>query len=642
MRFIKRTTSLALAFLLATSMPVAPPAASAATVAAAATVANLRAVAFVDPKIGVAVAESGVILRTTDGGESWTEVRKADTATTDGAAPDPYSFRGVSFWDATRGVAVEYKGRVAHTSDGGLTWTNVKFDPYYGMDDGGTNQGIILSHNDVACEPGGAAAIVAAGDDARDGTHIGATSMRTTGLPNHWQDPRWETKPHLSFDGRGNPYYVGEGEFFDIEYADAKTVWASGIDYWKLDPNNPEKYPLFRSVDGGVTYTKIPGFGTKDLRLDGVAFSGPKTGIVVGQEVTTTTPVPKAYYTTDGTATVPVWTEASLPGTAAPLTAVDMASPLNGWAVRTDGSIVRTQDGGKTWTQCTITDGNSHALHDVTFIPGTTTGWAVGASGTILLTTDGSIWRRPIPPPDTTPPAPPASLTATATGSSTISLTWSAASDPSGIEKYTVYPAGSLPIDVLPASTSHTVSGLAPSTAYTFEVTATDRAGNESARSPKASATTQAAPVTLTPVHRFYNRTNGTHFYTDTEAERQMVIATWPHVFSYEGIAYSVNPANNDQPLHRFYNKTNGSHFYTSNDAEAENVRKTWPHIYTYEGRTYAVSTVPAPGKTTVYRFYNLRNGSHFFTASEAEAENVKKMWSHVYKYEGAAFWLGQ
>ena len=95
----------------------------------------------------------------------------------------------------------------------------------------------------------------------------------------------------------------------------------------------------------------------------------------------------------------------------------------------------------------------------------------------------------------------------------------------------------------------------------------------------------------LAPVYRFYNPGAGAHFYTDSAAERDHVIATWPTIFSYEGVAYKVNPFNNYQPLYRFYKPGSGSHFYTASVAERDHVLATWPGIYSYDGPTYAVNT---------------------------------------------------
>ncbi len=60
--------------------------------------------------------------------------------------------------------------------------------------------------------------------------------------------------------------------------------------------------------------------------------------------------------------------------------------------------------------------------------------------------------------------------------------------------------------------------------------------------------------------------------------------------------------------------------------------------IFTYEGAAYNVSATPAKGAVTVYRFFNKKNGTHFYTASAAERDSVRAKLSGTYKYEGAAF----
>ena len=141
-------------------------------------------------------------------------------------------------------------------------------------------------------------------------------------------------------------------------------------------------------------------------------------------------------------------------------------------------------------------------------------------------------------------------------------------------------------------------------------------------------------------VFRFYNKTNGTHFYTDSWSERNTIIAKYPAIYAYEGIAYKAKPTSNPQPLYRFYSSVIGSHFYTASLAEKNQVVANLSHIYTYEGLSYRVSPVAVPGATVVYRFYNTSQGSHFYTASLAEKNQVIANLSHIYNYEGPAFWL--
>jgi beta-glucanase (GH16 family) len=111
-------------------------------------------------------------------------------------------------------------------------------------------------------------------------------------------------------------------------------------------------------------------------------------------------------------------------------------------------------------------------------------------------------WYTPITAPCTTVPSAPAGLTATASSSSAIGLTWAAVTPPTNctISGYNVY--GSTTSGFTPGSgnlitsgvtgTSYTNTGLAASTTYYYVVEAVDAEGN-SAASAQASAETEAA-----------------------------------------------------------------------------------------------------------------------------------------------------
>ena len=821
-----QVASATLLAILVAAVPFAAPArpAEAAVVSASGvTTGDLRSVTFVSATTGFAAASDGVIVKTVDGGESWTQVRTADA----------YSFRGIDFWDTNTGVAVDYSGKVASTINGGTTWVDVDFTPYADMD-GGAGDGSNRTHYDVACSPTDNTVTVAAGDEAPlDGNWYGGMSMgaNATNL-RYWGNPLTETKPHRWYNAGDLTWYdVGKGELLDIEYV-GTTIWASGIDYYTLDASNPSKYPLFKSTNGGVSYTKIEGFGTANLRLEGVAFGSASAGITVGQLVGGNR---KAYFTTDGGT---VWTSATtLPGTTV-LNAVDMSSATHGWAVSSDGGIIRTTDGGANWTACTITGGNPYPLYDVEFIAGTTTGWAVGASGTVLLTSDGITWRQPTGGAPNTAPVATAdtyttaedtpkvvaapgvlgndtdadgdtltaikvtnpsngSVTLNANGSFTytpnadwngtdsftykandgeddsntvtVTITVSAVNDApvatadsytttedtakvvpalgvlsndtdtegatltaikvtdpsngsvtlnsngsftytpnanwSGTDSFTykandgsadsntvtvtitVTAVNDAPVAVAdtyttPVNTAKVVplpgvlgndtdtEGTAltaikvtnpshgsvtlnsdgsftytPAASWSGTDSFTYKATDGSADSNTVTVTitvTPGAPVTLAPVYRFYNFTNNTHFFTPSAAERDMVIRTWPNIYRYEGIAYNTNPANNTQPLYRFYNRVSASHFYTASTQEKDHILATWPTVFNLDGQTYAVNPGPVANAMPVYRFFNRTNGSHFYTASETERNNVIATWPHIYTYEGPAFWLGQ
>jgi len=147
-------------------------------------------------------------------------------------------------------------------------------------------------------------------------------------------------------------------------------------------------------------------------------------------------------------------------------------------------------------------------------------------------------------------------------------------------------------------------------------------------------------PYTPMPVQRFYNMRNGTHFYTADPDEAARVAATLSHIYSYDGPAYRVNTSNpsNMRRLYRFYNLANGSHFYTVDESERDYVL-TMPELYSYDGPAYSVSTFrwfSAP----VFRFYNRRSGTHFYTADFTERNRIVATLADIYAYEGVGYYL--
>ncbi len=94
-------------------------------------------------------------------------------------------------------------------------------------------------------------------------------------------------------------------------------------------------------------------------------------------------------------------------------------------------------------------------------------------------------------PPDLEDPTPPQNLRSPAQTATTIELAWDASSDNVGVTGYRVYgPSGAVDVP----GTSHVETGLAPATAYAFQVAALDAAGNESDLSAASSVSTGASP----------------------------------------------------------------------------------------------------------------------------------------------------
>ena len=86
---------------------------------------TLTAVSFADARTGWAVGHWGAIVKTADGGETWT-LQRSDTSV------DQPLF-SVYFKDSKEGWAVGLWSLMLHTTDGGTTWNTVKLPPPSGQ-----------------------------------------------------------------------------------------------------------------------------------------------------------------------------------------------------------------------------------------------------------------------------------------------------------------------------------------------------------------------------------------------------------------------------------------------------------------------------------------------------------------------------
>ena len=127
-------------------------------------------------------------------------------------------------------------------------------------------------------------------------------------------------------------------------------------------------------------------------------------------------------------------------------------------------------------------------------------------------------------------------------------------------------------------------------------------------------ATIGDSALTLTTFH-FDNTVSLT-------AGQKYVIAVWYDDSATESVWYGLDA---DAPTHT------GNFIY--HDAVE------WQPVSTWDLAFYVHVTPPS---VPVYRFYNAALGTHFYTASAAEKATVEATLSHIYTYEGPAFYIAQ
>lgn len=154
--------------------------------------------------------------------------------------------------------------------------------------------------------------------------------------------------------------------------------------------------------------------------------------------------------------------------------------------------------------------------------------------------------------------------------------------------------------------------------------------------------------ITLTlaaPVYRFWSQVNRSHFYTISQAERDLVIDQYDDsVWKYEGVAYLAYQGQQagTVPVYRFWSERYRGHFYTVSEDEKNQVIANYPDeewlyeqvaFYVYPGNSAVV------GGRVVYRFWSEQNKHHFYTASAAERDQVIAQYSDFeWLYEGPQF----
>jgi chitodextrinase len=141
---------------------------------------------------------------------------------------------------------------------------------------------------------------------------------------------------------------------------------------------------------------------------------------------------------------------------------------------------------------------------DLTVLPLTAYTYTIQAADAAGNISPASVGASATTPADTTPPTSP-TVIATPISGTQVGLTWSGATDNVGITRYTIFRNGRRVTFAGGSAAAYTDGGLTPATTYTYTITASDAAGNQSPASTPVSATTldtvaPSAPTGLTAV----------------------------------------------------------------------------------------------------------------------------------------------
>lgn len=417
---------------------------------------------FIDAGNGWAVGDAGQILKTSDGGATWTA--QTSNVTT--------PLTQVKFADAQAGWALGADGTVVKTVDGGATWTPLALNPsYYGYSPSYTLT-LLDASRVMLSTPYGSGQYTLNGGNTWTSTSFTPTQITSDGTLWHL-DTFSLSKAALGSLGVTVPFQSGSYSVYLQQFSmgDAQHGMVTGYDwntstalYWRtadagatwqpLTPNGlPAAYngpsylklfgadigwamtggTLYRSTDGGANWSPVAfpsnlyyyyptpvavdgqtlwftaGAGVYITRDGGGSWTplsvateaGPPSRLQIVGSTYLLQYVDRLYRSTDNGSS---WKQVlgAAPGeSTGNLGAVWFFDGKNGLATSNGGWLLSTQDGGLTWTNKALTGQSSFVRTHLQFTSNST-GWLSGSSGVSKTTDGGQTWWLPLTSPDFT------------------------------------------------------------------------------------------------------------------------------------------------------------------------------------------------------------------------------------------------
>jgi photosystem II stability/assembly factor-like uncharacterized protein len=363
----------------------------------------IYSICFPAPAVGYAAGDSGTILKTTNGGSDWTVLQTSITN----------NLRGIFFTGNITGFVAGTSGAIFRTTNGGVTWTpcntgisqtiNSVFFTGASIGFAVSDNGKILKTTDAGITWN---TIVSTGNSLTSihfpvpstgfAVGIGGHIAKTTDAGATWTYPSSGTNKTLRsvFFSNANTGYIAGDQGAFLKTTNGGSTWSQQAGAGQADllsisfPDASSGYvagvngKIAKFNNASSSWLALAPSGWKNELMGSVCFTSVNTGYAAGDSGL-------ILKTINGGNT---WTSLNS-GTLLRLSGIHFPSANIGYAVGKNGKILKTLNAGNTWanqvSNCT------QWLKAVHFSDNDH-GCAVGGGGAILMTSDGGITWTPI------------------------------------------------------------------------------------------------------------------------------------------------------------------------------------------------------------------------------------------------------
>jgi len=333
---------------------------------------TLQAIQFKTSLIGWAAGSLGVILKSIDGGATWTN--------SNAGISNSYNFVDINFFDQNNGFALDFKGFIFKTTNGGNSWTIVlngnlsTLFPIFGAFSLQNlnnilvvgNRGNIQKSNDSGVSWSAISSGVSWDNSNR--------SIFFTDANNGWAVSRGSTHQKVLKTSNGGQTWVAKLnnsmlQLNNVFFINSTTGWVVG------DNGVFVTGKVFKTTDAGENWVEQILLGESVISLSDIQFINENIGLTVGSGG-------KIFRTTDGGNT---W-NSQISGITDNILSVFFLDINTAWCTTSNGKILKSSNGGINWIQ--QTSGFTSNIRDIFFLDANN-GFALADHTNILKTTNG-------------------------------------------------------------------------------------------------------------------------------------------------------------------------------------------------------------------------------------------------------------